>query len=143
MLRREIARAPVARLAGALLEVRPVQRAAQALHVQRHTRLRAGTLDDAPVAVRVGAAQAVVDVERREGESQAEPAVRGPQEREQRHGVGAAGEQQQRPLARAQRAGAGDAVGDAALEPEADCWQDRHGALLAGAGDGTLGTPGA
>ena len=95
----ELPGASVAQFPGARLEVPAGETAAQALDVQRQAGLPAGLLDDQPVAVGVGAAQAVVHVQRGEPQAEAQPAVGGAHQREQRHGVGAAREQQQRSLA--------------------------------------------
>ena len=129
VLRGKLARAAVPQLAGARLEVPAGDAAAHALHVQRHRGGRAGALDDVAVAVGVGAAQAVVDVQRGQAQAEAQVAVHAGQQGEQRHRVGAAGEQEQGALARAERPGPGGVVHDAALEPEARGGQARHRGL--------------
>ena len=97
------------------------------LHVQRHTGLPAGALHDLPVTVRVGAAQAIVDVQGIDGQSEPQVMIGVAHQRKQRHGIGAARQQQQGVLARKQRTAAGDGVESAAPEPETRGREVRRG----------------
>ena len=99
----ELARALVPQRPGPSLEATPSQGAAELHDVQRQAGRGARLGHDAAVASRILAAHAVVNVERRQRQAQVQGVVHRPDQIEQRHGIGPAREQQQRPLPGAAR----------------------------------------
>jgi len=115
----ELGRALVAERAGAGLETGAAESTPQADDMERHPGRLAAARDDLAVPIGVGAAGAVVDMQGREAQLQAEARVDARQQGEKRHRVGAAGQHQQHVLSGAKHVLPLHEAGHAPLEAEA------------------------